>query len=231
MTFRRRLGVLAIAVSGLVAAALLLCAPAYAWQADVTALETGCPSGSSVQTRVAFALTPSPSGHSGNLEVAWSIDGRARQQVPPSELLDERGQPTGTFGPDDTTLRLHFLVPSPREGGSQITVFATTSFDGTGETARSQAGPVAVALCMSPQRATSTTAVASGGTDRAAAASVAPPSTAAPLGRTATTALGSSPLPGTGRASSLPLVIAAVVLVVGGGGVLVATRVRGRQAR
>jgi hypothetical protein len=233
MTLRRRLGVLATAVSGLLAAGLLLSAPAFAWHATLSDVHTRCPSNPHPgQTRVSFTIAPSPAGHSGTINVSYSIDGGASQDVPASGLLNQEGKPQSTFGPDDESLDLHFFVPSPTEEGSQITVTVGVTFNDL--PANEQQPPevsktVDLVVCTATEATTSTTATTA--TTVITPTTVVASSTTAAggaLGETTTTAGGGS-LPFTGS-NAMPMLIAALALVLGGGGLLVASRIRGRQA-
>jgi WD40 repeat protein len=229
MTLRRRVGVLATAVSGLLAAALLLSAPAFAWNSQLSDVHSRCPSNPHPdQTRVSFTVTPFQGHEDGSVSVAYSINGGDKQQVPEGGLFNQAGQKQNTFTKDDVSLDLHFFVPSPDTEGT-IHLWVTTTFNDLPEGERV---PVAEAetklvVCKSTQATTSTTpttvitpttVVASSTTEAGGA-----------LGETTTTAGGGS-LPFTG-ANAMPMLIAALTLVLGGGGLLIASRIRGGHAK
>jgi hypothetical protein len=228
MTLRRRLGVLAAAVSGLLAAGLLLTTPAFAWDSQLSDVHTRCPSNPHPdQTRVSFTLTPFHGHKDGSVEVAYQVNGGDVQKLPEGGLLNQQGKPQSTFTKDDVSLDLHFLVPSPDTEGT-IHLIVTTVFNDLPE---GEKVPVAEAdaklvVCKSTEATTSTTPT----TVITPTTVVASSTTAAGgvLGETTTTAGGGS-LPFTG-ANAMPMLIAALALVLGGGGLLIASRIRGRHA-
>src|SRR5262245_24041255 len=214
MTFRRRLGVLATAVSGLLVAAWLLSAPALAWDTDIKNLQAECPPGSD-HPQVEFALELFDSGHSGHVQ-AWYTIGDSQ------EATDIPGQ---DFGPSDKSIQFSFSVPNPDED-TTLTVHTRTSFEDSQEVPESQA---TVDLTKCEGEGTTTTTVAPTTAPPTTGPPTTAPPTTAPLGKPATTG-GASGLPRTG-ANSVPLLIAALVLVAGGGGLLFAARVRARHAK
>jgi LPXTG-motif cell wall-anchored protein len=221
MTFRRRLGVLATAVSGLLVAGLLLSAPALAWDTKIQDLQAECPPGSE-QPQVSFTLELFESGHTGHVDAFYTVgDSKEANDIPSQE-----------FGKDDKSIEFSFSVPNPDQD-TTITVYTKTSFDDSQEQPTSKA-TADLATCEA--QGTTTTTEAPTSTEAPTTTvlpSTAPPSTAPPtteaLGKAATT-VGASKLPRTG-ANSMPLLIAALVLVIGGGGLLFASRVRARHAK
>jgi hypothetical protein len=220
MTFRRRLGVLATAVSGLLVAGLLLSAPALAWDTKIQDLQAECPPGSD-QPQVSFTLELFESGHTGHVDAFYTVgDSKEANDIPSQE-----------FGKDDKSIEFSFSVPNPDQD-TTITVYTKTSFDDSEEQPTSKA-TADLATCEAQGTTTTTEAPTSTEAPTTTAPpSTAPPSTAPPtteaLGKAATT-VGES-LPGTGT-NSMPLLIVALVLVVGGGGLLFASRLRARHAK
>jgi hypothetical protein len=226
MTFRRRLGVLATVASGLLVAGLLLSAPAFAWDTTISGLHTRCPSNPHPdQTRVAFDVKLFQKGHSGSFEVFYKIDEGDSTAVPSSGLLDDTGKPHSTFGPDDEFLHLHFLVPSPTEEGHTISIKVVTHFDDSKETPVSKAGPVKLEVCTGEGGGTTTTT-----TTEAPATTAAPTTTAGAIGGVTTSSSGGGSLPFTGS-NPVPMLIGALVLLLGGGSLLLAGRLRARQVK
>ncbi len=226
MKIRRRLGVLALAVSGLLAAGVLLSAPAFAWDTELKDVSASCPPGSS-QPRVDIALKLFDSGHSGHVEVAFKIgqDGEL-QAVPDDELFNQAGEAGGSFGKDDQVLKLHFFVENPSEDTS-IAVKTTTFFDDLPESEQppESQGMADLKKCQQEESSSSSSS-SSTSTTVAPSSTVAPPTT---IGLPTTT-VSAAKLPRTGS-STLPVLIAAIVMLVGGGAALFATRVRGRHAK
>jgi LPXTG-motif cell wall-anchored protein len=218
MTFRRRLGVLATAVSGLLVAGLLLSAPALAWNTEIKNLQAECPPGSD-QPQVQFVLKLFDSGHSGHVQAWYTI----------GDSVEATNIPGQDFGTADESLTFSFSVPNP-DADTTITVHTKTVFDDSQETPESNATADLTKCKGEESTATTvpTTAPPSTASPTTGPPTTGPPTTA-PLGKAATT-VGTSNLPRTG-ANSLPLLIAALVLVVGGGGLLLAARVRAKHAR
>jgi hypothetical protein len=220
MTFRRRLGVLATAVSGLLAAGLLLSAPAFAWSADITRLEVSCPPGSDTNL-VVGTVTLNPSDDSGRIEVWYRI----------GETGDFTRDGTETFNPGQQLVDFHFSVPSPDTENVQIAVKTVTFFDSLPE---NEAPPEDVRYanlekCKGEETTpTQPTTPPTQPTQPPETTPTAAPTTAA-LGKAATT-VAANKLPFTGS-NAVPMLIAALVLVVGGGGLLFASRFRSRQAK
>jgi hypothetical protein len=249
MTFRRRLGVLATAVSGLLAAALLLSAPAFAWSSQLSDVHSRCPSNPHPdQTRVSFTLTPFEGHKDGSVSVTYSIDGGDKQQVPEGGLFNQAGQKQNTFTEADESLKLHFFVPSHDTEG-RIHLFVATAFSDLpeGERVPVAEADVKLVVCKTAETTTTTsptsttpttvitptTVVASSTTVNAPTTVVASPTTESgggALGATTTTPASRASLPFTGT-NAMPMVVAALVLVLGGGGLLIASRVRGRHAK
>jgi hypothetical protein len=238
MTFCRRLGVLATAVSGLLAAALLLSAPAFAWSSELSEVHSRCPSNPHPdQTHVSFTLTPFQGHEGGSVSVAYSIDGGDKQQVPEGGLFNQAGKKQNTFTADDESLKLHFFVPSPDTEGSRIHLFVTTNFINLpeGETAPVKEADVKLVVCKTAETTTTTSTTSPTPTTEITPTTVVASSTTesavGALGVTTTTtpASGGS-LPFTG-ANAMPILVTALALVLGGGGLLIATRFRGRHAK
>src|SRR5574341_683004 len=228
MTFRRRLGVLATAVSGLLVTGLLLSAPAFAWNAEITRLEAACPPGSE-QINVTGTVTLEPSDDSGKIQ-GWYRIGETGDFTP-----DE----TETFSPGQKLVDFHFSVPSP-DSDTTITVKAVTFFDHLpeGEQPPTSEKTIDLEKCKGEDTTTTTTVTPTTAAPTTAPPTTAPPTTAPPttappttaaLGKAATT-VGASGLPRTGS-NAVPMLIAALVLVVGGAGLLVASRFRSRRAK
>jgi LPXTG-motif cell wall-anchored protein len=214
MKIRRRLGVLTIAVSGLLLAGLLFSAPAFAWDTQIKHLETSCPPGSD-KARVALVLGLFEKGHSGHVKV-WYTIGDVTNQGPEQD-----------FGPDDQFLQFEFSVPSPAED-TTIEVHTKTFFDDSDDTPESSA-EADLKQCQKEEsnpptkstEAPTATVEAPGGTE--APTTLLPPTTLAP--RVAT-----QRLPSTGS-NAVPMLVAALVMLVAGGAALFVTRVRGRHAK
>lgn len=242
MTFRRRLGVLAAVVSGLLVAGLLLSAPAFAWSADIVRLEASCPPGST-DNLVSGTVKLEPSDDSGRIEVWYRIGGTG----------DFTRDGTETFNPGQQLVDFHFSVPGPDEINTQIAVKTVTFFDSLpkgetppedlaytnlencnpGETTTTTEAPTTT---VPPTTEAPTTTVAPPTTEAPTSTNEAPGTTAAPttiggaLGGETTTTAGSGNLPFTG-ANAAPMLIAALVLVLGGGGLVLANRIRSRHAK
>jgi LPXTG-motif cell wall-anchored protein len=232
MKVRRRLGVLTTAVSGLLAAGLLFSAPAFAWDTDLTDVSTSCPPDSE-QSRVDFTLKLFEKGHSGHIEVAFKTDKGDWQKVPDDSLFNEADEADSSFGPDDLELKLHFPVSSPGDEGSNIKLHTTTFFDDS-EEAPESFGESELKQCA-PQESSSSSSSSSTSTTEAPSSTEASSSTEAPssIGAPRTSVVAMVPsaprLPRTGS-STVPMLIAALFMIAGGGAILLAARVRGRQA-
>jgi LPXTG-motif cell wall-anchored protein len=228
MKIRRRLGVFATALSGLLAAGLLFSAPAFAWDTELKDLSTSCPPGSE-QPRVDFTLKLFESGHEGRVKAFFKI-GDSHEAQPVEELLDENGEAGGSFGKDASELKLHFLVDNPSED-TTITVIVVTLFKDLpqGEKPPVSKAKTDLGKCVHEEESSSTTTTTTEIEQPASAA----PSTQAPttLGAPSTSEeIEQQGLPKTGS-SAVPMLIAALVLMTVGGAALLAGRVRGRHAR
>jgi LPXTG-motif cell wall-anchored protein len=214
MTFRRRLGVLATAVSGLLVAGLLLSAPAFAWSAQVKDLTATCPPGSDKTNVVSGHVILSKEEVGGHVVIEYKLDSGDFVQV-----VDQK------FSAGQTNLDFSFSVPA--DEGS-VTVRATAFFDDNKE---NPSGTAYTNLEKCKGEETTPTQPTTPPTQPPSPTETTPtaaPTTAA-LGKAATTA-GVSGLPRTGS-NPVPMLIAALVLVVGGGGLLFASRFRSRQAK
>jgi hypothetical protein len=211
---RRRLGVLAIAVSGLLTAGLLFSAPAFAWSAHLKDVSASCPEGSE-QPRVDFTLKFDTvrSGH-----IAVFVDD---QQI--EEVFNEADEADNTFTDVDHA-SFHFFLDNPSED-TTVTLKVVTFFDNSEEKSVDKQD-VDVKKCKVEETTTTTE------TTETTATTAPPSSTEAPsssLGETSTTEAGGA-LPFTGS-NSLPMLIAALVLVIGGLAAVYAGRIRGRHAK
>jgi len=214
MKIRRRLGVLTIAVSGLLVAGLLFSAPAFAWDTEIKHLETSCPPGSD-KARVAFVLGLFEKGHSGHVKVSYTI-GDVTNQGPEQE-----------FGPDDQFLQLEFSVPSPAEA-TTIEVHTRTFFDDSDHTPESSA-EADLKQCQKEESDTTTKSTETPTPTVEAPGSAEAPTTVLPP-TTLTPEVAALRLPRTGS-SAVPMLIAALIMLAAGGAALFATRVRGRHAK
>ncbi len=213
MRIRHRLAILATAVSGLLAAGLLLSAPAFAWDSQLTDVSTSCPPGSE-KPRVELTMK-FDTARSGHVQAAFKI-GDDVQKV--DEELSFNDVDQATF---------QFSVPNPSEDTS-IKVFTTTFFDDS-KFDDSKEEPIVrkkeaelkkcVSEGSSSSSSTSTTEAPSG---------TGSPTTAAPS--TSEVEQPKQKLPDTG-ASAVPMLIAALVMVIGGGVAVYATRIRGRHVK
>jgi hypothetical protein len=241
MRFRRRLGVLATAVSGLLAAGLLLSAPAFAWSAEITRLEASCPQGSE-NPRVDGTVKLTDVTGTGRIEVF----ARAGES---GEFTKVAGN---TFSDGQSQVDFNFSVPGI-ESDTTITVFADVFFDESTEKVKAEEKTIDLKPCKGEETTTTTTPTTTPPTTAppttappttapptTGSPTTAPPTTGAPTtappssggaigGQTSTTAGGGS-LPFTGS-NAIPMLIAALVLVAGGGGLLVAGRIRARRAK
>ena len=209
MNIRRRFGVFATAVSGLLVAGLLFSAPAFAWDTELKGAGATCPPGSD-QPQVDFTLGLFDTGHSGHVD-AFVGD----QQV---ELLNEAGEADNSFSGESKEVKFHFLVPNPDEDTS-ITLKTVTYFDDLpeGEKPPTSKVDVDVTKCMNEESSSSSSS------------STSTTETPTSVGLTTTTeAAGQLPFTGS---NSLPILIAALVMLIGGGAALYATRIRGRHAK
>jgi hypothetical protein len=210
---RRRLGVLAIAVSGLLTAGLLFSAPAFAWSAHIKDVSASCPEGSE-QPRVDFTLK-FDTVRSGHIAVAVKI-GEDVQKV--DEVFVEPHELDNTFKDVDHA-SFHFFLDNPSED-TTITVIVATFFDNSDEKSVDKKD-VDVKKCEKVEETTTTTE-----TTLPPSSSEAPSSS---LGETTTTeAEGALPFTGS---NSLPMLIAALVMVIGGLAAVYAGRIRGRHAK
>ena len=230
MKIRRRLGVFATALAGLLAAGLLFSAPAFAWDTELKNLSASCPEGSD-QPRVDFTLKLFESGHEGHVKAAFKIgDSHELQKV--DELLDENGEAGGSFGKDASELNLHFFVDNPSED-TTITVFVKTVFNDLpeGEKPPVSKAETDLSKCVPPESSSSSSSSTST-TEIEQPAPAAPSSTEAPAAVAApsTSEAEEAGLPKTGS-SAMPMLVAALVLLTVGGAALFASRVRGRHAR
>jgi LPXTG-motif cell wall-anchored protein len=227
MKIRGRLGILATAVSGLLAAGLLFSAPAFAWDTEIQHLEAKCPPGSDKNV-VSFVLKLFEEGHKGTVEANVSVGG---------EIV---GQETRSFDEEDQFLEFEFEVPGPENDHTVVQVHTMTTFEDSKETPESKASTT-LEKCQKEESTTTTQAPTTTEAPTSTAApttTVAAPSSteaAAPTtaGAPSTTlaAIGAESLPKTGSNSTLPLLLVAIVLVVGGAAALFATRIRGRHAK
>lgn len=209
---RRRLGFLAIAVSGLLAAGLLFSTPAFAWHTEIKELEATCPPGSD-ENQVKFILELSDKGP-GHVEADYTIGGQ-------TTVL-----PKQDFGPDDQSLTFEFSVPGPENDQTEITVHTKTFFEESTHTPESEASTT-LGKCQkegsTTTEAPTTTVGAPSSTEAQAPTTIgAPPTTAAAVAKVS--------LPRTGS-NALPILIVALVMLVGGGAALFTTRIRGRHAK
>jgi LPXTG-motif cell wall-anchored protein len=211
----RRLGVLTIAVSGLLVAGLLFSAPAFAWDTDIKHLETSCPPGSD-KASVAFVLELFEKGHSGHVKVSYTI-GDVTNQGPEQD-----------FGPDDQLLQFEFSVPSPAED-TTIQVHTKTFFDDSDHTPESSAEADLKQCQKEEESNTITKSTEAPNTTVEAPRSIEAPTTVLPP-TTPAAAVAASGLPRTGS-NAVPMLIAGLVMLAAGGAALFATRVRGRHAR
>jgi hypothetical protein len=192
-------------------------------------VHTRCPSNPQPdQTRVSFTVTPFQGQKDGSVSVSYTINGGDKQQVPEGGLLNQAGKKQNTFTADDVSLDLHFFVPSPDAEGS-IHLFVATTFNDLPEGERV---PVAEAetrlvICKSAQATTTTTTTTPVLTPTTVVSSSNGEAGGGALGATTTTGGGSLPFTG---ANAMPTLIAALALVLGGGGLLLASRIRGRRA-
>ena len=213
MTFRRRLGVLATLASSLLVAGLLLSAPAFAWGASLKDVNSECPPGSDKNVVAGHViLTEEKVG--GHVVIEYKLDSGDFVQV-----IDQK------FSQGQTNLDFSFSVPA--DEGS-VAVRATAFFDDNSENP-SDTKYVDLAKCKGEESSstTSTTSKPSGPTST----NEAPARTEAPT--TVATSLGGetgASLPRTGS-NPLPMLIGALVLVLGGGSLLVASRLRTRQVK
>jgi hypothetical protein len=214
MKIQGRLGVLATAVSGLLLAGLLFSAPAFAWHGTITNLNATCPAGSDKNV-VSFWVSLSDKGRTGFVEAHVSVGG---EQV---------GQETKTFGADDEAVRFEFEVPGPENDDTVVTVHVKTVFiNGDKKEVSESEKSTKLEKCKKEETTTTTE------TTETTATTAPPSSTEAPsssLGETSTTEAGGA-LPFTGS-NSLPMLIAALVMVIGGLAAVYAGRIRGRHAK
>ncbi|HZD68681.1 MAG TPA: hypothetical protein VFA45_07125 [Actinomycetes bacterium] len=208
MKIRRRLGVLATAVSGLLAAGLLLSAPAFAWTTQIEELHAICPPGSD-QNQVEFVLKLFDDKHKGKVEADYAIEDETTRL------------PTRSFDRGEQFLEFEFSVPGPDNDHTVIRVHTKTFFKDSEETPESRAW-TKLEKCKKEETTTTTTIPTPTSTTEIVQPA---PTTAAP-----STAAARAQLPFTGS-NSLPILIAALVMVVGGLAALLATRVRGRHAK
>jgi hypothetical protein len=211
---RRRLGVLAIAVSGLLTAGLLFSAPAFAWSAHLKDVSASCPEGSE-QPRVDFTLKFDTvrSGH-----IAVFVDD---QQI--EEVLNEADEADNTFQDVDHA-SFHFFLDNPGED-TTVTLKVVTFFDNSDEKSV-DTKDVDVTKCEVEETTTTTETTETTATTAPPASTEAPSSS---LGETSTTESGGA-LPFTGS-NALPMLIAALVMVIGGLAAVYAGRIRGRHAK
>ena len=211
MKTRRRLGVLAIAVSGLLTAGLLFSAPAFAWSAHIKDVSASCPEGSE-QPRVDFTLKFDTvrSGH-----IAVFVDD---QQI--EEVFNEADEADNSFADVDHA-SFHFFLDNPSED-TTVKLTVVTFFEHSKEKSVDKKD-VDVKKCKVEETTTTTTTE----TTETTATTEAPSSSLG--GETSTTEAGGA-LPFTGS-NSLPMLIAALVMVIGGLAAVYAGRIRGRHAK
>jgi hypothetical protein len=238
MTFRRRLGVLGTVASGLLVAGLLLSAPAFAWSAEITRLEAACPPGSDKDV-VTGSVTLSLQNEAGHVVVVYSTTGDSGPFVAGA---------VRTFTAGQTIVDFDFPVAAD-EG--KVWVQAMAHFETSTDAPTTKVETVDLEKCKGEETTTTTTEAPTTTvppTTEAPTTTVAPPTTEAPtstneapgttatpttaggaLGGETTTTAGSGNLPFTGS-NAAPMLIAAMALVLGGGGLVLANRIRSRHA-
>ncbi len=213
MKIRGRLVVLATAVSGMLVVGLLFSAPAFAWKGSITSVSATCPEGSDKNV-ISLWVGLSEKGLTGSIEADVSVGG---EQV---------GHDTKNFAADDGSVHFEFVVPGPENDTTKAIVHVKTVFSSGEENEVTK--DVDLEKCKKEETTTTTTTE----TTETTATTAPPASTEAPsssVGPTSSTEA-SSALPFTGS-NALPMLIAALVMVVGGLAAVYAGRIRGRHAK
>jgi hypothetical protein len=214
MKIRGRLGVLATAVSGLLLAGLLFSAPAFAWHGAITSLTATCPAGSDKNV-ISLWVGLSDKGRTGFVEADVSVGG---EQV---------AHDTKNFAADDEAVHFEFEVPGPENDSTEAIVHVKTVFkNGDQEETSKDEKSVTLEKCQKEESTTTTETTDTTPTTAPPSSSEAPSSS---LGETTTSEAGGA-LPFTGS-NSLPMLIAALVMVIGGLAAVYAGRIRGRHAK
>jgi hypothetical protein len=133
------------------------------------------------------------------------------------------------FVAGQTVVDFSFTVDSPDSDNAEITVFAQAFFENSNETPHGT-DTVHLAKCKGEETTTTTEAPTPTSTNEAPARTAAPTTTAGAIGGVTTSSSGGGSLPSTGT-NALPMLIGALVPVLGGGGLLIADRLRARQVK
>jgi hypothetical protein len=208
MRTRLRLGAATAVGLGALLLATLLASPALAWHSEVT-VSARCLDG---QVRVHYTVRAWEKGHEATVDVSYELNGEV------VELESDR------FGPHHNQFSGHFDLPAGTTG--TITFTAVAHWKG-GEQSTNQ-GSAELPPADKCEESPPAPPTPSSQPSVAPSTSPAPPATDDTAVGAATSTTGGGQLPFTG-ASSVPMLLAGLVLVGGGTVILLVSRTRGRH--
>jgi hypothetical protein len=215
MRTRLRLGAAAAVGLGALLLATVLASPALAWHSNVT-VNARCLDG---QVRVHYTVEAWEKGHEATVDVSYELNGKVVELESDDHF----------FAPKHNQFSGHFDLPAGTTG--TITFTAVAHWKGGEKSSNTGSDDLPPADKCEEATTTTTEASTTSTTQEVApSSSLATTTTQAAVGATTSTTSGEGQLPFTG-ASSGPMLLAGLALVVGGALVLLVSRSKGHATR
>ena len=228
MRTRLRLGAVAAVGLGALLLATVLASPALAWHSNVT-VNARCLDG---QVRVHYTVQAWEKGHEATVDVSYELDGEVVELESDDHFFaPKHNQFSGHFDlPAGTTGTITFTAVAHWKGGEKSSDTGSDELPPADKceestTTTSEATTTTMEATTTTEAPTTTTQPEVG-----PSSTLAPTTTAAAVGAVTSTTAGGGQLPFTG-ASSGPMLLAGLALIVGGALVLLVSRSKGHATR